>query len=137
LDKAVKASTSASDAVEVLSQVDVSMQPTNTIQSGWDAFTLAYNIQPPLNVVFSTDVMASYAKIHSLLFKIKRTELALVEHGTITRCIDPILYKCNFLTYEMKNFVRNLMIYMNTEVVEQHWAEMIRQVEAAEDVEGI
>lgn len=44
---------------------------------GWDAFTLEYKLDPPIDAVVDTDASIKYLKLFSHLWKIKRIEMTL------------------------------------------------------------
>ncbi len=49
---------------------------TGSSESGWDVFSLRYDLTAPLSTIFSAPVMAQYQRVFRLLWRLKR-----VEHG--------------------------------------------------------
>jgi hypothetical protein len=127
-----------------LERLEVELLDSSAMDSGWDVFTLRYSIDSPLNTIFTKPVMMNYLKIYNFLLSIKRAEMALAgnsqkgrRHRRMTTETRPILARCNFLTYEMKHFVRNFMNYVNTEVVESNWNYLMEALDTATDIMGI
>lgn len=88
---------------------------------GWDMFSLDYRVTPPLDTIFTKDVLRVYVRIFKHLWRIKRVDSMLdttwMKHQELARSIakskrndaskkfTSILHKCNLLRNEVWHFL--------------------------------
>ena len=95
--------------------------------TGWDAFALDYRVGAPCDTIFSTSALASYRRLFTFLWQLKRVEHSLTavwrKHCTASRLLstlhrDPTIHGCYVLRNEMVHLIYNLQYYLMFEVIE-------------------
>ena len=72
LDQAIRATSSAKQAPEIMKRLDVRLLEASSGDNGWDVFTLAYLVDSPISTVLTPVAMEKYLRIFHFLWKIKR-----------------------------------------------------------------
>uniref|UniRef100_A0A7S3QYS6 Gamma-tubulin complex component n=1 Tax=Dunaliella tertiolecta TaxID=3047 RepID=A0A7S3QYS6_DUNTE len=123
-------------------------------ESGWDVFTLQYDVRGPLATIFTRDAMGQYLRVFALLWRLKRVESALSSSWMVLQCeveralskfpqnqkgqaAERVQRQCLQLRSEMSHFVTNLQYYLMFEVMESAWQEMSRRVSCAADLDQL
>lgn len=57
LELAIRISNAQYDDGEILGRLDVRLLEASSGDTGWDVFTLDYRVEPPLNTIFTGNVM--------------------------------------------------------------------------------
>ena len=116
------------------------------IESDWEAFAVDYQVGPPCDTLFSEGAMASYRRVFTFLWQLKRVEHSLTaiwrKHCTTARLLqtlhrDPAMHTCHLLRHEMVHFVYNLQYYLMFEVVECASLELSERLSSASDLDGL
>ena len=129
VEAAVRASHSSPTEAEptlLLRHLDVSLNK-GPKATGWDAFALDYRVGAPCDTIFSTSALASYRRLFTFLWQLKRVEHSLTavwrKHCTASRLLstlhrDPTMHGCYVLRNEMVHLIYNLQYYLMFEVNE-------------------
>ncbi|KAL0486928.1 Tubgcp3 [Acrasis kona] len=165
LESAIRSSNAQYDDPDITGRLDIRMISDNQITSsnknisqmhqtqdgmGWDMFTLTYIVNPPLDTIFTKDVLRVYIRIFKHLWRIKRVdamldatwmkhqELAKVAFGhrksNVSRKFQPILHLCNLLRHEMVHFCNNLQYYFMFEVIENQWQTLVDKIKKIKEL---
>uniref|UniRef100_A0A383WQ52 Uncharacterized protein n=1 Tax=Tetradesmus obliquus TaxID=3088 RepID=A0A383WQ52_TETOB len=121
-------------------------------ETGWDVFSLHYQLGPPLSSIFTPAAQTCYGQLSRLLWLMRRTERSLgsawhtlkveVERSLPRFAGDAcaprlaeLLRRCLRLRAEMAHFNINLQYYINLEVLECAWSEFTAAAAAAPDLD--
>ncbi|KAH3743783.1 gamma-tubulin complex, component 3 [Pelomyxa schiedti] len=153
LELAIRGSNAQFDDPDILARLDISLPPpTSTTanalqQTGWDAFSLDYHVDSPINTIFTTEVMQTYLKLFKLLWKIKCVEHSLSgAWHTHTSCAHLLrnskelmqqLHGVRLLLNEMMHFIYNLQYYIMFEVLECSWATLVSDMKKATNFDEV
>ncbi|KAL0383780.1 UNVERIFIED_CONTAM: Gamma-tubulin complex component 3 [Sesamum calycinum] len=155
LESAIRSSNAQYDDPDILERLRVKMMPHNTGDRGWDVFSLEYDTSVPLNTVFTESVMSRYLRIFNFLWKLRRVEHALIGvwKNMKPNCVTSRFFvklphavklhliltsrKCQVLWDEMNHFVSNLQYYIMFEVLEVSWSNLVKELEAAKDLDDL
>lgn len=77
LETAVRGSNAQYDDADILRRLDARMLEASEGDLGWDAFTLEYKVDSPVNTVLDGEAMSGYQQIFTHLWRIKRSEMAV------------------------------------------------------------
>ena len=76
----------------------------------WDALTLAYEVQWPLHLLLSPEVLPLYGRLFQYLFRLKRLQLELdLAWAALSRQEGGLLWR---VRGHMAHIVNNLQLYM-------------------------
>ena len=76
----------------------------------WDALTLAYQVQWPLHLLLSPEVLPLYGRLFQYLFRLKRLQLELdLTWAALSRQEGGLLW---WVRGHMAHIVNNLQLYM-------------------------
>eukprot|EP00056_Hartaetosiga_gracilis_P009294 m.133078 g.133078 ORF g.133078 m.133078 type:complete len:773 (-) comp13096_c1_seq12:855-3173(-) len=111
---------------------DITSTHTAADLSGFDLFTLSYNISWPLSLVFDHHTLKRYQFLFRQIFSIKYVERQLSSAALSTAVVRsaklPWMQRAFALRQKMLNFVLTLQHYMLIEVVEEHWHRFLSRV---------
>ena len=145
LENAIRASNAQNDDLELLNKLSIRLDEYNPFDNGWDVFALKYQVESPLNSIFSEQVMAQYSKIFKLFWRIKRVffymnsyqnERVMIELQNMWD-IKYVLHKCQMLRLEILHFVNNLCHYLMVEVQEGAWNHFMKSLHSLEDFDKL
>lgn len=160
VDAALQGCSSFNDETDqdILERLDVQIAANGTDSDvGWDVFSLTYRVEDaPLNTVFSTKVMQAYLLIFRLLWRLKRMD-HLMSLGYMSLCAfdderrrqgrdkgDGVWYevrkvarRAHYLRMKMTQLVQNMQHYCTVEVLEGSWTVLERNMNEAEDLDGM
>eukprot|EP01080_Neovahlkampfia_damariscottae_P002610 gene2610-3570_t len=91
---------------------------------GWDAFSLDYHFDSPLNIIFSEKIMDKYLIIFKYLWNLKRIENLLTKSWK-KGIKNSISNTSDFIRFKMLHFLRNLQYYYSFEVLESYWNDLV------------
>ncbi|XP_021351512.1 gamma-tubulin complex component 3-like [Mizuhopecten yessoensis] len=147
LETAVRATNAQFDDSDILKRLDVRLLEVSTGDTGWDVFSLDYHVDGPIRTVFTPECMIMYLRVFNFLWRSKRMEYILANiwrnqmaSAKMLQCIpelSSILHQCHMLTSEMVHFVQQVQYYINFEVLECSWDELLTKVSEAEDLDYI
>lgn len=133
LEHAIRGSNAQFDDAEVLRRLDARMLELSHGEVGWDAFTLEYKIDAPVDVVVTQYGSRQYLKVFNFLWRIKRVEYALgscwrrfmTGARGVLRQVDDLVgddwKRTRCVVAEMVHFVNQLQYYILFEVIESSW----------------
>lgn len=77
LESAARASNVQYEQRHIIDRLSVRILNGNAGDSGWDVFSLDYNVDTPINLVFTEDGIETYLRCFKFLWRLKRVEHAL------------------------------------------------------------
>ncbi|ETK90146.1 hypothetical protein L915_06007 [Phytophthora nicotianae] len=148
LETALNASNAKFESPDILGRLDVELLQGSSADTGWDIFCLHYNLQAPVNSVIPASSMLQYQQIFDFLWRMKRVEHSLSASWTkdmnlgheVQGCVPgirPVLHRSQLVRSEMIHFITNLLNYMMFEVLETAWHKLVKDLNAANDLDGL
>ncbi|CAH0479678.1 unnamed protein product [Peronospora belbahrii] len=148
LETALNASNAKFEAADILGRLDVELLQGSSADTGWDIFYLHYNLQAPVNSVIPASSMLQYQQIFVFLWQMKRVEHSLSASWTkdmnlgheVQGCVPeirPVLHRSQLIRSEMTHFITNLLNYIMFEVLETAWHKLVKDLNAAKDLDGL
>ena len=136
LEHAIRGSNAQYETPDVLRRLDARMLEFSHGEIGWDAFTLEYKIDAPVDVIVSAWGNKQYLKVFNFLWRVKRVEFALGTtwrrcmtgaRGILAAVADVVgadwkIARC--CVAEMIHFVCQLQYYILFEVIESSWDQL-------------
>lgn len=147
LDATIRMSNASSDEF-LLNHLTVALLNSFDGDSGWDLFTLQYNVDGPL-VTMLEPSMSKYKVIFKPLWRIKHIELVLSSKiwkaqicneksfRTMSGELNLITKTLNFLTSQMIHFIGQIQYYILFEVIECEWVALCKCIDHAETIDDI
>ena len=161
LDQAVRASNARFEPPDVLHRLSVKVQRSSSASSssddsGWDAFTLDYLIDSPLNVIVTPHCMAVYLRVFGVLWRMKRVEWELKDvwmrqsshryaieeqllavPGGVYDGMRQLMAGGYDLRQSMWHLLSNLSSYFMFQVMESSWRTFEAHVKAAREMDDL
>lgn len=147
LETAIRATNAQFDDSDILKRLDVRLLEVSPGDKGWDVFSLEYHVDGPIRTVFTPQCMMSLLRIFNFLWRAKRMEyiLAIVWKNQMSNSrglrgipeLSGILHQCHVLASEMVHFIQQVQYYINFEVLECSWDELLTKVKEAEDFDNV
>ncbi|XP_050408701.1 gamma-tubulin complex component 3 homolog [Patella vulgata] len=147
LEMAIRATNAQYDDSDTLKRLDVRLLEVSPGDTGWDVFSLDYHVDGPIKTVFTPESMILYLRVFNFLWRAKRMEyiLAMIWKNQISYAkslksipeLNKILHQCHILGAEMVHFIQQVQYYINFEVLECSWDELLTKVHGAEDLDHI
>ncbi|KAK3095374.1 hypothetical protein FSP39_013926 [Pinctada imbricata] len=147
LETAIRATNAQFDDSDILKRLDVRLLEVSPGDAGWDVFSLDYHVDGPIRTVFTPECMIMYLRVFNFLWRAKRMEYILAViwkyqmfNARLLRSIpelSSILHQCHMLGSEMVHFIQQVQYYINFEVLECSWDELLTKVKEAEDLDYI
>lgn len=105
-----------------------------TSKKGFEYFTLHYEVEWPLNLILSETNIVHYKLIFKNLFSLRFVELQLyncwqLNMETKATSMHKSLTAYCLLLQRMLNFVRNLLYSYSVEVIEDHWKQLLLNIQ--------
>ncbi|KAI8805753.1 Spc98 family-domain-containing protein [Cladochytrium replicatum] len=132
LESALRNSSGQWESPNVLRRLDVRLLEISHNDVGWDIFIINYILDdPPLNAIFTSNVMVQYGKLFRFLWKLKHVEYVLAKDWSASITLknnsadydSSQLHKIHLFRYEMLHFLRELLQFLTFEVIERSWQE--------------
>ncbi|KAI9997629.1 hypothetical protein PInf_001560 [Phytophthora infestans] len=148
LETALNASNAKFESPDILGRLDVELLQGSSADTGWDIFCLHYNLQAPVNSVIPASSMLQYQQIFDFLWRMKRVEHSLSASWSkdmnlgheVQGCVPgirPVLHRSQLVRSEMIHFITNLLNYIMFEVLETAWHKLVKDLNAAKDLDGL
>ncbi|KAK2168865.1 hypothetical protein NP493_1211g00044 [Ridgeia piscesae] len=147
LDQAIRATNAQYDDIDILKRTDVRLLEVSPGDTGWDVFSLDYHVDGPIRTVFTPECIIMYLRVFNFLWRAKRMEYILSglwrsqnHHAHLLRSlpeVTPVLHQCHMIVAEMVHFVQQVQYYINFEVLECSWDELLQKVREAQDLDHI
>ncbi|XP_060611468.2 gamma-tubulin complex component 4 [Anolis sagrei] len=130
----------ASQAREVLPSRELS--PHESPTSGWAALGLSYRVQWPLHILFTPAVLEKYNVVFKYLLSVRRVQAELQHCWALqmrskrleSSRTDAIKWR---LRHHMTFLVDNLQYYLQVDVLESQFSQLLQQINATRDFESI
>ncbi|CAD7697869.1 unnamed protein product [Ostreobium quekettii] len=152
LKSAVHASNAKYEDDDVLERLRVRKDKGIGRDTGWDVFSLQYDMLQPMATIFTPSVMNQYLRVFRLLWKLKHAEHTLAEAWHTLKLLDRVLNTFGpksgdrarsllrlglKLRSKMSHFVTNLQYYVMFEVLEGAWGEFTQHAHSATDLDEL
>jgi gamma-tubulin complex component 3 len=130
-------------------------------RTGWDVFSLAYDITAPLTAVVHPEAMVQYRRVSSMLFRLKRIEhrlnwswrasttlnhalLVAVRHAGGSSAVGEqyaqamaLLRRVSMTRQSVLHFAGNLETYLMFDVLEGGWKDLLQSLSAARTLDDV
>ena len=161
LDQAVRASNARFEPPDVLHRLSIKVHRSSSAssssdESGWEAFTLDYLIDSPLNVIITPASMAVYLRVFAVLWRLKRVEWELKDvwmrqsshryaieeqllgvAGGVYDGMRHLMAGGYELRQAMWHLLSNLSSYFMFQVLESSWRAFEAQVKAGKEMDDL
>ena len=149
LETAIRASNAQFHESECLKRLNIKLMDSSTGDTGWDIFVLEYNVDIPLNVIFTKPLLKEYQKLFFFFWKIKRLEFSqenqtwrnfmTYSHSLKDRFdhLRPFIQKSMLFNREIIHFVSNLHNYITLEVLETEYKKIIEKIYSANKLDDL
>ncbi|XP_041358285.1 gamma-tubulin complex component 3 homolog [Gigantopelta aegis] len=147
LETAIRATNAQFDDLDILKRLDVRLLEVSPGDTGWDVFSLDYHVDGPIRTVFTPECIIMYLRVFNFLWRAKRMEycLTLIWRNQMSNAralhsipeLWTILPHCHVLGCEMVHFIQQVQYYINFEVLECAWDELLTKVTEAKDLDYI
>lgn len=112
--------------------------------SGWDCVKLQYDVQWPLHILFQPAILEKYNSLFRFLLKVKRTQLDLQQvwaayMGTkhLSNAQISNMTKIWLSRMHMAFLVDNLQYYLQVDVLEAQYTQLVEKINSTRDFESI
>jgi len=149
LETAIRASNAQYHNSDCLKRLNIKLMDSSTGDTGWDIFVLEYNVDIPLNVIFTKPLLKEYQKLFFFFWKIKRLEFSQ-EHQTWRNfmtyshslkhrfdSLRPYIQKSMLFNRQIIHFVSNLHNYFTLEVLETEYKKIIEKIYSASKLDDL
>ncbi|KAK2147394.1 hypothetical protein LSH36_555g02025 [Paralvinella palmiformis] len=147
LETAIRGTNAQYDDIDILRRLDVRLLEVSPGDIGWDVFSLDYHVDGPVQTVFTPESMIIYLRVFNFLWRAKRMEYILagiwksqMSNARILKSmpeLSVVLHHCHMLASEMVHFVQQVQYYINFEVLECSWDELLNKMNDAEDLDCV
>ncbi|GFO47439.1 gamma-tubulin complex component [Plakobranchus ocellatus] len=149
LETAIRATNAQFDDADILRRLDVRLLDVSPGDTGWDVFSLEYRVDGPIRTVFTPECKIMYLRVFNFMWRAKRMEyvLAQIWKGQISSHrglgsalkaeLAQVLHQCHMITSSMTHFIKQVQYYINFEVLECAWDELLTKVHEAQDLDYI
>ncbi|CAH8496475.1 unnamed protein product [Heterobilharzia americana] len=146
LETAIRDTNAQYEQPEILQRLDVRLLDISSPQdTGWDIFSLDYHIDGPLATIFTDNCRFMYLFSFNFLWRAKRMEFTLSNLWKQQLCttrlgyglqidLAVVLHLLQLFAAEIRHFVQQLQYYINFEVLECAWENLVKRVHCAEDL---
>lgn len=120
------------------------MDQSGPVVSGWDCIKLDYDVQWPLHILFQPVVLNKYNNLFRFLLKVKRTQMNLqqvwadymgAKHLSTARLSN--MTKIWLSRMHMAFLVDNLQYYLQVDVLETQYSQLVEKINNTRDFEAI
>lgn len=107
-----------------------------------EAFTLDYQVEWPVSLIFNRSILCYYQVHFRLLLKLKHAERVMCgcwkNHQAIRKLdVDGGHNQAQILRMKMLSFLQNVLYYMTVEVIEPNWQEFMRAARKTKTVDEL
>ncbi|KAH8861843.1 Gamma-tubulin complex component 3 [Schistosoma japonicum] len=146
LETAIRDTNAQYEQPEILQRLDVRLLDISTAQdTGWDIFSLDYHVDGPLATIFTDNCRFMYLFSFNFLWRAKRMEFTLSNLWKQQLCatrlghdlqidLALVLHLLQLFGAEIRHFVQQLQYYINFEVLECAWENLVKHVHSAQDL---
>ncbi|CAH8513252.1 unnamed protein product [Schistosoma bovis] len=149
LETAIRDTNAQYEQPEILQRLDVRLLDISTGQdTGWDIFSLDYHVDGPLATIFTDNCRFMYLFSFNFLWRAKRMEFTLSNLWKQQLCatrlgyglqidLSLVLHLLQLFGAEIRHFIQQLQYYINFEVLECAWENLVKQVHSAQDLSDV
>ncbi|PAA71146.1 hypothetical protein BOX15_Mlig015408g3 [Macrostomum lignano] len=148
LETAKRATNAQFEPSYIIERLDVRKLDVSPGDTGWDVFSLYYNVDGPLSTVLTDECLTSYLRAFNFLWRSKRMEHILaglsrksVSEGRRLAARMPraggLLHRCQLIGHEMAHFVQQFQYYVSFETLECAWLDLLAAVKGACDLDAV
>ncbi|KAF8822619.1 Spc97 / Spc98 family protein [Cardiosporidium cionae] len=147
LESALRTGTAYPYSPNVIKCVFTEMHTPSRGDTGWDVFYLDYHVNPPMDAIFTQDVLQIYRTGFTLLWKILRTSYSLsltwlhnLAQMKFVRGFEEVsqtVHECFLLRGEMSHLVTNLHSYFMYEVIDTAWKNFLTTQQKCSDLDEL
>ncbi|RWS14285.1 gamma-tubulin complex component 3-like protein [Dinothrombium tinctorium] len=147
LNRAIRCTNAQFFDEDVIDRVDVRIPDKSVEETGWDVFALTYQTRGPISTILTAHCMNHYSGLFKHLWRSKRMEYVLtslwkrqvthVRNAQIIPKLKPVFHFSQILLSEMMHFIQQMQYYIEFEVMECSWAELLRKIANAKDIDGL
>lgn len=149
LETAIRASNAQYHDPQCLDRLSIKLMDSSTGDTGWDIFVLEYNVDTPLNVIFTKPVLKEYQKLFFFFWKLKRLEFShdhqiwrnfmTYSHSLRGRFehLRPFIQRAILFNHQIIHFVTTLHNYITLEVLETQYKKLVENLDGIESVDEL
>jgi gamma-tubulin complex component 3 len=149
LETAIRASNAQYHDQDCLKRLNIKLMDSSTGDTGWDIFVLEYNVDIPLNVIFSKNLLKDYQKLFFFFWKLKRLEFSqdhqiwrnFMTHSHSLKSkfdyLRPYIQKSMLFNRQIIHFVNNLHNYITLEVLETEYKKIIEKLSTIKKMDDL
>lgn len=149
LETAIRASNAQYHDQDCLKRLNIKLMDSSTGDTGWDIFVLEYNVEIPLNVIFTKTLLKDYQKLFFFFWKLKRLEFSqdhqiwrnfMTYSHTLKSRFDhlrPFIQKSMLFNQQVIHFVSNLHNYITLEVLETQYKKILDKLSTIKTLDDL
>jgi gamma-tubulin complex component 3 len=149
LETAIRASNAQYHDQECLKRLNIKLMDPSAGDTGWDIFILEYNIDIPLNVVFTKPLLKDYQKLFFFFWKLKRLEYSqdhqmwrnfmTYSHdlGSRFEHLRPYIHRSMMFNQQIIHFVTTIHSYITLEVLETHYKRIVEKLDSIDSLDDL
>ncbi|KAL5004702.1 hypothetical protein ScPMuIL_018158 [Solemya velum] len=112
------------------------------VESGWNCLGLAYSVQWPLHIFFTTKSLEKYNRIFRFLLAVRRTQLDLQQcWGLHMHRKNKTINQEDAATWQLRThmtfLVDNLQYYLQVDVIESQYGILLEKINTTRDFEAV
>lgn len=121
---------------------DASSSPREAPTSGWSALGLSYKVQWPLHILFSPAVLEKYNIVFKYLLSVRRVQAELQHCWAVQMQRKRLKYnETDVIKWRVRNhmafLVDNLQYYLQVDVLESQFSQLLQRINSIRDFESI
>lgn len=149
LETAIRASNAQYHDQDCLKKLNIKLMDSNTGDTGWDIFVLEYNVDLPLNIIFTRPLLKEYQKLFFFFWKLKRLEFSqdhqiwrnfMTYSHTLKGRFDhirPYIHKSMMFNQQVIHFISNLHNYIALEVLDTQYKKILEKLPYIEKLDDL
>ena len=149
LESAIRASNAKYNDEECLKKLNIKLLDANIGDTGWDIFTLEYNVEPPLTVIFNRTLLREYQRLFFFFWKLKRLEFSqnhqiwrkfMTYAHTLRNDFDEQrskIHRAMLFNQQVIHFVSNLHNFLALEVLETQYKKIIDKIPTVKSLDEL
>ena len=108
---------------------------TDIIDNGWSRLGLSFQVKWPLQTLFKPHILGKYNQLFRFLLRVRRAQAALQQIWILQMRDDQnendkLRWRCRS---EMQYFVDNLQYYLQADVLESHFTNLLNKISSNDD----
>lgn len=150
MESAIRSTNAQFEDKEILARISVKLLEPSEDETGWDIFSMDYNVDGPLDTVFRLSE-GTYQQMFHFLWRLKRVEYVLSytwkkQTSMLKKLhrlranfqeLHTVLLQCSLLTSEMVHYVHQVQYYILFEVMECAFESFLKKFNTATSIEEV